>query len=177
MPGPTAASHRAASLRAAAAAAAPTPIIPTVRCQPLGAGCDSISTSAGGATGVKGLNAVDSADTATSLLPRATGGHRAARPGPVRGQRRRRRDQQHRRDPGVQHGAPAPIRTDLSRHDHGPHQPGMEQRRRSVVRVRFEQRWALVLHRDRLGESRGRAAARSPAASRRSPTRATRASR
>ena len=66
MPGPTAASHRAAFLRAAAAA--PTPIVPTVRCQPLGAGCDSISTSAGGATGVKGLNAVDSAES-SSLAP------------------------------------------------------------------------------------------------------------
>ena len=56
---------RAASLRAAAPAA-PAPVIPTVRCQPLGAGCDSISTSAGGATGVKGLNAVDSASQATN---------------------------------------------------------------------------------------------------------------
>jgi hypothetical protein len=65
MPGPTAASHRAASVRAAAA---PTPVIPTVRCQPLGAGCDSISTSAGGATGVNGLNAVDSAES-SSLAP------------------------------------------------------------------------------------------------------------
>ena len=53
---------------AAAADAAPTPMIPTVRCQPLGAGCDSISTSAGGATGVKGLNAVDSASLATNPL-------------------------------------------------------------------------------------------------------------
>jgi len=50
------------------AAAAPTPVIPTVRCQPLGAGCDSISTSAGGATGVNGLNAVDSAES-SSLAP------------------------------------------------------------------------------------------------------------
>jgi hypothetical protein len=33
---------------------------PVVTCQPLSAGCDSISTSAGGATGVNGLNAVDS---------------------------------------------------------------------------------------------------------------------
>ncbi|HXO12983.1 MAG TPA: hypothetical protein VN871_11535, partial [Mycobacterium sp.] len=67
MPGATAASLRAASPRAAATPdAAPTPIIPTVRCQPLGAGCDSISTSAGGATGVKGLNAVDSGSLATN---------------------------------------------------------------------------------------------------------------
>jgi len=53
---------------AAAAQPAPAPMIPTVRCQPLGAGCNSISTSAGGATGVKGLNAVDSASLATNPL-------------------------------------------------------------------------------------------------------------
>ncbi len=35
--------------------------VPSVSCQPLGPGCDSISTSKGGAVGVKGLNAVDSA--------------------------------------------------------------------------------------------------------------------
>jgi hypothetical protein len=33
---------------------------PTVSCQPLGPGCDIISSASGGATGVKGLNAVDS---------------------------------------------------------------------------------------------------------------------
>ena len=64
MPALTPALLAAASRRAAAA---PTPIIPTVRCQPLGAGCDSISTSAGGATGVKGLNAVDSASLPTNV--------------------------------------------------------------------------------------------------------------
>jgi hypothetical protein len=63
MPGPTAAGRAAGSFNAEAA---PTPIIPTVRCQPPGAGCDSISTSAGGATGVKGLNAVDSASLPTN---------------------------------------------------------------------------------------------------------------
>ena len=52
----------------AAAQAAPAPMIPNVRCQPLGAGCDGISTSAGGAVGVKGLNAVDSASLATNPL-------------------------------------------------------------------------------------------------------------
>ena len=51
-----------------AAAAAPTPIIPTVRCQPIGAGCNTISTSAGGATGVKGLNAVDSASLPANTI-------------------------------------------------------------------------------------------------------------
>ena len=35
--------------------------IPTVSCQPLGPGCDNISSAAGGATGVNGLNAVASA--------------------------------------------------------------------------------------------------------------------
>jgi hypothetical protein len=41
--------------------------IPTVSCQPLRAGCDSISSFAGGAVGVKGLNAVDSAEHSTVL--------------------------------------------------------------------------------------------------------------
>ena len=71
MPGPTTGGLAPASTGFGAAQpdqAAPTPIIPTVRCQPLGAGCDSISTSAGGATGVKGLNAVDSASLATNPL-------------------------------------------------------------------------------------------------------------
>ena len=70
MPGPTTGSLAPASLGFGAAQAdtaeAPTPVIPTVRCQPLGAGCDSISTSSGGATGVKGLNAVDSASLPTN---------------------------------------------------------------------------------------------------------------
>ena len=35
--------------------------IPTVSCQPLRAGCDNVSSFAGGAVGVKGINAVDSA--------------------------------------------------------------------------------------------------------------------
>ncbi len=58
----------AAAVKKARAQAAQAPMIPTVRCKPLGAGCDSISTSAGGATGVKGLNAVDSASMATNPL-------------------------------------------------------------------------------------------------------------
>ena len=33
--------------------------VPSVSCQPLGRGCDRISTSKGGATSVKGLNAVE----------------------------------------------------------------------------------------------------------------------
>ena len=47
------------------------PVPPTVSCQPLGPGCDSISTSPGGAAGVNGLNAVDSGTLSTNvLLPR-----------------------------------------------------------------------------------------------------------
>ena len=46
------------------AAAAVTP--PTVSCQPQGPGCDFISSNSGGATGVKGLNAVDSAAQVTN---------------------------------------------------------------------------------------------------------------
>src|ERR1039458_9755518 len=40
--------------------------VPSVSCQPLGRGCDRISTSTGGATSVKGLNAVDSASLPTN---------------------------------------------------------------------------------------------------------------
>jgi hypothetical protein len=47
------------------------PVPPTVSCRPLGPGCDAISASSGGATGVKGLNAVDSGTLSTNvLLPR-----------------------------------------------------------------------------------------------------------
>ena len=67
MPALTPRSLAAASSGAVAPDAAPTPIIPTVRCEPLGAGCDNISSSAGGATGVKGLNAVDSASLVTNV--------------------------------------------------------------------------------------------------------------
>ena len=42
----------------------PTP--PTVNCQPLGPGCDTISSSSGGAIGVKGLNAVNSGTLSTN---------------------------------------------------------------------------------------------------------------
>ncbi len=44
------------------------PAIPSVSCQPLGPGCDTISASSGGATGVKGLNAVDSGTQSTNVL-------------------------------------------------------------------------------------------------------------
>ena len=40
--------------------------VPSVSCLPLGPGCDAISTSPGGATSVKGLNAVDSASMPTN---------------------------------------------------------------------------------------------------------------
>jgi hypothetical protein len=44
------------------------PVIPTVSCQPLGPGCDAVSPSSGGAVGVKGVNAVDSATLSTNVL-------------------------------------------------------------------------------------------------------------
>ncbi|MFZ0048780.1 MAG: hypothetical protein WAL16_23280, partial [Streptosporangiaceae bacterium] len=44
------------------------PSPPTVSCQPLGPGCNRISRSAGGATSVKGLNAVDSGTLSTNVL-------------------------------------------------------------------------------------------------------------
>jgi len=53
----------ARGLRSAAAAALP---IPAVSCEPQGPGCDTIDSSAGGAVGVRGLNAVDSATLATN---------------------------------------------------------------------------------------------------------------
>jgi hypothetical protein len=49
------------------AVAASDPALPSVSCP--GAGCDSISTSSGGAIGVKGLNAVDSAEHSTLVPP------------------------------------------------------------------------------------------------------------
>ncbi len=45
----------------------PDPAPPTVTCQPVGAGCDSISPNPGGAVGVKGINAVDSGSLITNL--------------------------------------------------------------------------------------------------------------
>jgi hypothetical protein len=42
--------------------------VPSVSCQPLGRGCDRISTAKGGATSVKGLNAVDSAEHTTNIF-------------------------------------------------------------------------------------------------------------
>jgi hypothetical protein len=57
---------RTSALAAGALAAAAVSPAPTVSCQPLGPGCDPISTSAGGAVGVKGLNAVDSGTLPTN---------------------------------------------------------------------------------------------------------------
>lgn len=45
----------------------PDPAPPTVSCEPLGPGCDTISSSSGGAIGVKGLNTVDSANVLASV--------------------------------------------------------------------------------------------------------------
>jgi hypothetical protein len=45
-----------------------SPVLPSISCQPLGPGCDTISTSSNGATGVKGLNAVDSASLPTNFI-------------------------------------------------------------------------------------------------------------
>jgi len=45
----------------------PDPAPSTVSCQPLGPGCDRISSSSGGAIGVKGLNAVDNGTMLTAL--------------------------------------------------------------------------------------------------------------
>jgi hypothetical protein len=45
----------------------PDPTPPIVSCEPLGPGCDTISSSSGGAIGVKGLNTVDSANVFASV--------------------------------------------------------------------------------------------------------------
>ena len=60
--------HVSAAQRRQLDANSPSQPLPSVSCQPLGPGCDHISTSAGGATGVKGLNAVDSASLPTNPL-------------------------------------------------------------------------------------------------------------
>jgi hypothetical protein len=67
MPAP---SHPRAGLSRSGLARAPTagPGIPTISCQPAGPGCDTISSSSAGATGVKGLNAVDSASAPTNFI-------------------------------------------------------------------------------------------------------------
>jgi len=46
----------------------PTVTIPTVSCQPLRPGCDTISSFAGGAASVKGINAVDSATHTANIF-------------------------------------------------------------------------------------------------------------
>ena len=60
--------HISSAERRQLAISSPSFPIPSVSCQPLGPGCDRISTSAGGATGVKGLKAVDSASLPTNPL-------------------------------------------------------------------------------------------------------------
>jgi hypothetical protein len=81
-PAAAAAAKNAATAKQLAAAAdgphaMPSPVLkkdgadpapPAVSCRPLGPGCDPISMSAGGAKGVKGLNAVDSGTLSTNIL-------------------------------------------------------------------------------------------------------------
>jgi hypothetical protein len=66
MPGPNPRLALPAARRALSAS--PSNPLPSVSCVPLGPGCDNISTSVGGATGVKGLNAVDSAEHTTNTF-------------------------------------------------------------------------------------------------------------
>ena len=88
----------------AKAGADPISPAPTVSCQPLGPGCDNVSSSAGGAVGVKGLNAVDSGTLPTN----PQGDIEPPDQGLCAGNGYRRRDEQHRRDHGLQ-PAPAPA--------------------------------------------------------------------
>ena len=60
--------HYSNHLMQAAPDPASDPVIPTVSCRPLGPGCDTVSRSSGGAVGVKGVNAVDSATLSTNVL-------------------------------------------------------------------------------------------------------------
>jgi hypothetical protein len=60
--------HVTAAQRRRLDANSPSQPLPSVSCAPLRRGCDNISTFAGGATGVKGLNAVDSASLPTNPL-------------------------------------------------------------------------------------------------------------
>jgi hypothetical protein len=60
--------HVSAAQQRALGANSPSNPLPSVSCQPLGRGCDNISTSSGGATAVKGLNAVDSATHTTNTF-------------------------------------------------------------------------------------------------------------
>ena len=128
----------------------PTP--PSVSCQPLGPGCDPISMSAGGAKGVKGLNAVDSGTLSTNTLvpPDIEPADQGLCAGNgyvvednnigeilVFNQRLQRKS------------APIPLDTLM-----GLDRPGLEQRRRHLLPLRRQQRRALVLHRDRLDQLR-----------------------
>lgn len=60
--------HISAAQRRGLDANSPSNPLPSVSCVPLRPGCDNISTSAGGATAVKGLNAVDSATHTTNIF-------------------------------------------------------------------------------------------------------------
>ncbi len=65
LPGAAAARARA-SAAPAGASSAPSPATPEVSCAPFGPGCAPISLGNGGAVGVKGMNAVDSATAPTN---------------------------------------------------------------------------------------------------------------
>jgi hypothetical protein len=60
--------HLSAAQRRQLAAQVPSFPVPSVSCQPLGPGCVRINTGRGGATSVRGLNAVDSASLPTNPL-------------------------------------------------------------------------------------------------------------
>jgi hypothetical protein len=60
--------HLSAAQRRLLTTHSPSFPVPSLSCAPLGRGCDQISTSTGGATSVKGLNAVDSAEHTTNIF-------------------------------------------------------------------------------------------------------------
>ena len=60
--------RKSAAARTGRAAAAAGPSVPTVSCNPPSPSCDAINDTAAGATGVKGLDAVDSASLPTNTV-------------------------------------------------------------------------------------------------------------
>ena len=110
MIGPTTGSLAPASLGFGAAQAAPAAPTPDSDSQVSAAGCGLRQHQHLGRRRDRGSGPERGRQRVASYEP--PGGHRAARPGPVRGQWLRSRDEQHRRDPGLQHRPAAPIRSD-----------------------------------------------------------------
>ena len=123
--------HVSAAQRRALGANSPSNPLPSVSCQPLGPGCDNISTSSGGATGVKGLNAVDSATHTTNIF-------KDVEP-PDQGLCAGNGSVVETNNIGeilvFNTALQRTVRADLARHDHGAHRRELEQRRGSLLHI------------------------------------------